>query len=373
MHIPFLSLRQINQIYQPDIEKALQRVIDSGWYLQGQENKAFEHKLSTLTGCTHIIGTGNGLDALRLIFRAYTELNKLQPGDEVLVPANTYIASVLSITENRLKPIFIEPEIDTFNINPQAIEGNITHRTKAILLVHLYGLACNMDEINFIAKKNKLFVIEDNAQAIGASYKGAPTGSLGHAAAFSFYPGKNIGALGDAGAVSTNDKQLADTIRAIANYGSEKKYVNKFKGLNSRMDELQAAILNIKLNDLERLTLKRQQIAKYYSDKINSRYIECPIIPLDEKQHAWHLYVIKTPHRHKLINYLDSKGIGTMIHYPTPPHQQEAYAEFNHLHLPITEQIHQTALSIPLHQCLSTVEIDFIVSTLNAFDPNTVE
>jgi len=373
MKIPFLNLKDINESYEVKIESVVKDVVQSGWYLQGKYNEEFEKELCSLSGSTFAIATGNGLDAIRLILRSYIELGKLSKGDEIIVPANTYIATILAISENGLKPVFVEPELSTYNIDPEKINEKISGQTKAILVVHLYGLVCKMDAINAIAAANKLIVIEDNAQAIGAEFGGVKTGNLSDAAAFSFYPGKNIGALGDAGAVTTNDKQLAEAVRAIANYGSSEKYINKYKGINSRMDELQAAILMVKLQDLDKITRERQVIAAKYYERIKNPYLILPQIPERVEQHAWHLFVIRTNHREELIKYMSEKGIGTMIHYPVPPHKQEAYLEFNGISLPITEEISETVLSIPLHQCLKNNEVNYIIETLNQFAPNAVE
>ncbi|MBI9062310.1 MAG: DegT/DnrJ/EryC1/StrS family aminotransferase [Marinilabiliaceae bacterium] len=366
-NIPFLNLKQINGQYQSEINTAICRVAKSGWYLMGQENKIFEQKLASYINANHVIGTGNGLDALVLIFRAYMELGILKKGDEVIVPANTYIASILSISENNLTPVLVEPDLTTFNINPENINASISQKTKAILVVHLYGQVCAMDKINAIAEANKLLLIEDNAQAIGAEWNHKKTGSLGEAAAFSFYPGKNLGALGDAGAVATKSEELAQTIRAIANYGSSKKYHNEFKGLNSRLDEIQAAILSIKLKTLDRNNNKRRSIAKRYCSGINNSSILLPDIPKDTHSHVWHLFVVRSKERDRLANYLKKNGIETMIHYPIPPHLQNAYSGLCDISLPIAEKIHNEVLSIPLHQCLTDSEIDYIIETINKY------
>ncbi len=372
MNIPFLNLKEINKPYVDKIETAIKEVVHSGWYLQGQQNELFESNLSSIIECSNVIGTGNGLDALRLIFRAYIELGQLKPGDEVIVPANTYIASLLAISDNNLVPVLVEPDINTYNIDADKISSKITTRTKAILVVHLYGRVCPMDEISSLAKKHQLFMVEDNAQAIGAEFRGASSGNLGDAAAFSFYPGKNIGALGDAGAVTTNNDELARVIRAIANYGSSQKYKNQYKGVNSRLDEVQAAILNVKLDDLNMITKRRQELAKKYCSRIINPEVILPQMPKDLKQHAWHLFVIRTMYRDQLMKYLAAHNIGTMIHYPIPIHKQVAYKELSELSLPITEQLHDTIMSIPLHQCLSGNEQDYIIEAINAFSPKGV-
>ncbi len=367
MNIPFLSLKQINQVYQSQINEAVLRVANSGWYLLGEEINNFEKELCTYNNVKHTIAVGNGLDALTLILKAYKELGLLQNDDEVLVPANTYIASILSITINQLKPIFIEPKENTFNIDPTEIKKSITSKTKAIMVVHLYGLVSDMDEISQVAKKNNLLLIEDNAQAIGATSNGIKTGSLGDAAGFSFYPGKNLGALGDAGAVTTNDDKLARTIRAIANYGSEKKYYNVYQGVNSRMDEIQAAVLRVKLKGLDDDNNRRKAIAERYNSEISNPKIQLPKIPQDKDAHVWHLYVIRCNEREQLVKFFNDKGIGTMIHYPVPPHQQVAYNEYNHLKLPLTEKIHREVLSLPMHQCLTEDEVTYIITAINNY------
>ncbi len=372
MQIPFLDLKRINYSYEHVFQEALIRILSAGWYLQGNENKLFEKQLSSIIGGVEVIGTGNGLDALKLIFRAYMELGLLKEGDEVIVPANTYIASILAISENGLKPVLIEPNSETFNIDPQQIEKHITSKTKAILVVHLYGLVCNMEAINQMASRHHLLVIEDNAQAIGAELNGVKAGSLADAAAFSFYPGKNIGALGDGGAVASCNNELMKVVRAIANYGSSEKYINDYKGVNSRLDEIQAAFLRVKLSDLKMITQKRQAIAKRYITEMKNKYIILPKLPVDEKQHAWHLFVVRTDYRDELLSHLNKCGIGTMIHYPVPPHLQQAYQELKHLELPITEKLNKTVLSIPLHQCLSEKEVDYIIKAMNDFEPNAV-
>ncbi|MBS2209966.1 DegT/DnrJ/EryC1/StrS family aminotransferase [Carboxylicivirga mesophila] len=372
MQIPFLELKRVNHSYHDEFQRVFSEVLEAGWYLQGEQNKLFAQELSAIIEAS-VIGTGNGLDALRLIFRAYKELGQLADGDEVIVPANTYIASILAVSDNNLKPVLIEPEPDTFNIDSSLIEAHISSKTRAILVVHLYGLIAGMDEINAIAKRNNLLVIEDNAQAIGASYGGRMSGNLGHAAAFSFYPGKNIGALGDGGAVSSNDNQLIQVVGSLANYGSSEKYINEFKGFNSRLDEVQAAFLRIKLKDLSAITDARRAIACEYLNRINNKYLTLPKKPINDKHHAWHLFVIRTHYRDELMAYLANQGIGTMIHYPVPPHLQKAYSELKNMNLPITGELHKTVLSIPLHQCLSAIEVDYIIDALNRFCPNAAE
>jgi dTDP-4-amino-4,6-dideoxygalactose transaminase len=365
--IKFLDLQKVNLLHQQEIEERLLQTFRSGWYLSGSEVKGFEERLSAYIGTKNSIGVANGLDALRLIFKAYMELGIIDEGDEVIVPANTYIASMLAITDNNLTPVFVEPDIDTYNINTSKIELAVTHRTKAIMIVHLYGQAVFSEDLKVLAQKNNLKIIEDNAQAIGAEYNGIKTGNLGDAAGFSFYPGKNLGALGDAGAVTTNDNALAKTIRALANYGSEEKYVNKYKGLNSRLDEIQAAVLDVKLKYLDAENNHRREIAKYYIDNINHPDITLPQWPEDAKAHVWHLFVIRTKDRTRLQQYLAWNDIQTLIHYPTPPHKQEAYTEYSHLTLAITEQIHEEVLSLPISPVLTDEEIQKVVTTLNNY------
>lgn len=376
--ITFLNLKKINAQYTNELKQVASEVIDSGWYLLGERVKAFEQKLSGFIGVKHVVACANGLDALRLIMRAYIEMGIMHEGDEVIVPANTYIASILAITDNRLKPVLVEPDINTYNLDISLIEQHITERTKAIMVVHLYGQTCWSQELETIAKKHNLKIIEDNAQAIGALYLDEisnelkRTGSLGNAAGNSFYPGKNLGALGDAGAVTTNDDKLAEIVRALGNYGSKQKYINEYQGYNSRMDEIQAAFLTVKLKYLDEENQKRREIAKYYWEHIKNDKI---ILPLDSNNinilkylgHVWHLFVVRTKERDKLQKYLAEKGIQTLIHYPIPPHKQSAYQEWNKLKFPITEQIHNEVLSLPISPVLTDDEINFVVKTINQF------
>lgn len=367
--IKFLDIQKINLQYQQEIEERLLKTFKSGWYLLGEEVKAFEEKLSQYIGSSHAVGVANGLDALRLIFKAYIELGIMQPGDEVIVPANTYIASILSITDNGLIPVFTEPDIDTYNIDFSLLENKITEKTKAIMVVHLYGQVAYSNVLTELAKKHSLKIIEDNAQAIGANWNSTKTGNLGDAAGFSFYPGKNLGALGDAGAVSTNDNKLAKTIRTLANYGSQQKYINQYKGLNSRLDEIQAAVLSVKLNYLETENQKRREIAQYYIDNIANSDITLPKVNsvIINTEHVWHLFVIRTENRDKLQKYLSDNGVQTLIHYPLPPYKQEAYKEYSHLSFPITEKIHNEVLSLPISPVLTDKEIKTIVDILNSY------
>lgn len=365
--ISFLDIKKINQQYAEELKQAAGDVIDSGWYLLGEKLADFEKKLASYVGTQYSIGVANGLDALRLILRAYIELGIMSEGDEVIVPANTYIASVLAITDNRLKPVFVEPDINTYNIDITHIEEKITKRTKAIMVVHLYGQVCWSNELEAIAKKYNLKIIEDNAQAIGAKWNDKSTGSLGDAAGISFYPGKNLGALGDAGAIVTNDENLAKTVRALGNYGSSKKYYCDYQGLNSRMDEIQAAFLNIKLDYLDEENNRRKGIAKYYIENIKNNKIILPKIPVHVDENVWHLFVIRTLNRDTLQKYLIENGIQCLIHYPIPPHLQKAYKQYSKEHLPVTEKIHNEVLSIPMDPTLELNEIQEITRVLNEF------
>ncbi|GAB6282653.1 MAG: DegT/DnrJ/EryC1/StrS family aminotransferase [Ignavibacterium sp.] len=373
MFVKFLDLQKINYTYQEEIKEALLRVFKSGRYLLGEELKAFEKEYADFIGVKHCVGVANGLDALRLILRAYIELGKINVGDEVIVPANTYIASILAITENSLKPVLVEPNLDTYNIDPFLIEEKITDNTKALMIVHLYGQNAMHSEIQRIVEKHNLLLIEDNAQAQGAFYNKKRTGSLGHAAGHSFYPGKNLGALGDAGAITTNDGELATVVRTIANYGSKKKYENKYKGINSRLDEIQAAVLRVKLKYLDKDNQKRREIAQYYCDNIKNERIILPIQNPKLRiknylEHVWHLFVIRTGERDKLQKYLNDNGIQTLIHYPIPPHKQNAYKEWKNLNLPITEKIHREVLSLSISPILMHTEYDRIVEIINEYN-----
>ena len=367
--IKFLDLKVINDHYEPELSQAIQTCVQSGWYLLGDKVASFERQYSNFIGTKHCVGVANGLDALRLILRGYIELGIMQEGDEIIVPANTYIASILAITDNRLVPILVEPSIVAYNIDPNKIEERITSRTKAIMIVHLYGQNAMCPEIQVLVDKYNLRLIEDNAQAAGCHYGHQRTGSIGHAAGHSFYPGKNLGALGDGGAVTTNDDDLAAIIRALANYGSEKKYVNKFQGLNSRLDEIQAAILNVKLPRLDEDNMRRSKIAKYYLKNIDNPNIILPQTRNEaDLNHVWHLFVVRSSNRDGLQKYLLGNGIQTLIHYPIPPHKQLAFKEWNILSFPITEKIHETVLSLPIGPHLSDLEIEDIVRRVNKFE-----
>lgn len=366
MKVEFLELQKINGRDAEELLKACKDVIDSGYYIGGDKVDSFEKEFATYCGAKHCISVANGLDALNFTLRAWKLQGRLREGDEVIVPANTYIASVLAITENGLVPALIEPDYNTFNITAEGIESAITAKTKAILPVHLYGQLAPMPEIMRIAEKYKLLVLEDSAQAHGAMLEGKRAGNWGHAAGFSFYPGKNLGALGDAGAVVTNDDELASTLRALRNYGSHKKYENLYQGLNSRLDPIQAAMLSVKLKRLETDTLYRRRIASQYIEKMNNRFVTTPYVT-DEAAHVWHLFVIKTPYRQKLQAWLSENNIQTLIHYPVPPHKQQAYAGLNHLHYPITEKIHEEVLSLPISPVLTDEEVSYVITKINEF------
>lgn len=396
--IHFLDLKAINDSFEPELSQSIKRVLDSGWYLLGDEVKNFEQEYAHYIGTRHCIGVANGLDALRLILKAYIELGVMQEGDEIIVPAHTFIATILAITDNRLVPVFVEPDINTYNINPNLIEERINQRTRGILIVHLYGQNAMHPEIQRLVDQYDLKLIEDNAQAAGCymmesaqpvitkgqndqikqtqnfpPYK--RTGSLGDASGHSFYPGKNIGCLGDGGAVTTNDDALAHVIRSLANYGSKEKYVNEFKGLNSRLDEIQAGILRIKLPRLDTDNQRRYDMARFYCTEIHNPDI---ILPWNSSNfqpttfgiglsHVWHLFVIRSHARDALHQYLQKNGIQTMIHYPIPPHRQSAYKELNGLSFPVTEQINKEVLSLPISSVMKNEEVELIVETINQF------
>lgn len=365
--IKFLDLQKINAQYADELKAAAAEVIDNGWYLQGKQNEKFENALKELTASPYAIGVANGLDALRLILRAYIEMGVMKEGDEVIVPANTYIASILAITDNRLTPVLVEPSMETYNIDIDKIEAAITQRTRAIMVVHLYGRVVWSENLEMIAKKHNLKIIEDNAQAIGAEYKGIRTGNLGDAAGFSFYPGKNLGALGDSGAVTTKDPEVARIVRAIANYGSEKKYVNTYMGLNSRMDEIQAAFLNVKIKYLLSENMRRREIATYYCQHITNPKIILPAQPIDSMEHVQHLFVIRTAERDALQQYLADNNVQTLIHYPIPPHKQECYKQMSIMNFPITEKIHEEVLSLPISAILTDKEVYRLVEVVNKY------
>lgn len=368
MNIPFLSLKDVTALHGDEINAAVTRVVNSGWYLQGKENERFEADYAKFIGTKYAIGCANGLDALIWIFRAYIELGIMQPGDEVIVPANTYIATILAITENGLKPILVEPKLNTLEIDDDKIEERITSKTKAICIVHLYGRNAYTDKIGALCKKYNLKLVEDNAQAHGCKHTdGSITGSIGDAAGHSFYPGKNLGALGDGGAVTTNDKVLADTVRTLANYGSSKKYVFKYTGRNSRLDEIQAAVLDVKLKYLVDDNVHRKLVANYYYDHIKHPLITLPD-RLADSQNVYHLFPILCEKRDTLHDYLEKNGVGTIIHYPIAPHKQECYKEWNGMTLPITEYIADHELSLPIGPTITLEEADYIVDLINRFE-----
>lgn len=365
--IPFLDLKAINKTYEKEFQQEFERFLDSGYYILGQQVSRFETAFANYCETKHCIGTANGLDALTLIFKAYVHLGLLKLGDEVIVPANTYIASILSIINAGLKPVLVEPNPDTFNISVSEIETHVNSKTKAILAVHLYGQLVDMDAINTIAKTHDLIVIEDAAQAHGAiSESNKKAGNLAHAAAFSFYPTKNLGALGDAGAVTTNNNDLADCIKLLRNYGSSKKYVNDILGYNSRLDELQAAFLNIKLKQLDNENALRLQIAKRYLSEIKNKKINLPYYNFS-KNHVFHAFVVRVQNRQDFINHLEKHHVGWLIHYPIAPHKQKALPHFNHFSFPITEAIHESIISIPMSQILTKDQVTKVIHTLNIY------
>lgn len=362
--IKFLDLHKINERYRAEIDKGINRVLSSGWYIQGEENSRFEKSFSKYCGVKYCVGVANGLDALKLIIKAYG----FKDNDEIIVPANTFIASILAISECNCKPVLVEPNEDTFCIDADLIEKHITKRTKAIMVVHLYGQIAPMDKILELAKKYDLKVIEDAAQAHGAKYKGKRSGSLGDAAGFSFYPGKNLGALGDAGAVTTNDEALYKKIKALGNYGSDVKYHHIYKGINSRLDEVQAAVLDVKLKYLDEDNERRREIADIYINEIKNQHIKLPKVN-SRDSHVWHVFVVRVKNRDEFKKYLEENGIQTNIHYPTPPHKQDAYMEFSKEKYPITESIHNEVISLPISPVMDREEVYKVVSVLNAYNP----
>ncbi len=364
--IPFLDLAEINRPYRDALRKAAERVIASGWYILGEEVSRFEHAFADYCGTHHAVGVSSGLSALELIFRAYREMGMMQEGDEVIVPANTYIASILAVSVNDLVLVPVEPDEETMNIDPDRIAAAITERTRAILAVHLYGRSADMPAIREIARRYDLRVVEDGAQAHGAACGGVRVGALGDACGFSFYPGKNLGALGDGGAVTTDDDDLAETVRVLRNYGSERKYYNRCKGENARLDEIQAAFLSCKLPTLDACNARRMEIADYYLSHIDNPAVRLPA-KAPHSASVWHLFVVRSGDRERLQAYLAEEGIATMIHYPVPPHRQEAYREWSGMVLPVTERIHREVLSIPLHEQLRDEEVAYISERLNLF------
>jgi dTDP-4-amino-4,6-dideoxygalactose transaminase len=366
--IKFLDIQKINAQYSAALKLAIQNVVDSGWYITGEQVGKFEQEFAVYNGIPFVTSTSNGLDALRVIIKAYKELGIFKNGDEIIVPANTFIASVLAITDNDLKPVFVEPNPKDFNLDITKIEAAITVNTKAIMPVHLYGRICWNKDLKKLADKHNLKIIEDNAQAIGATWNGIKAGNLGDAAGFSFYPGKNLGALGDAGAIATKDKALFEVANAIKSYGSNEKYISEYKGLNARMDEIQAAALSVKLKYIDSDNEKRRTIAKYYLSNIKNQQIVLPENPMDDSEHVWHLFVIQTKNRDKLQAYLAKNEIQTIIHYPIPPHKQMAYKEYNQLSFPITEMMSNEILSLPISPVMSESEVEEVCEKINQFE-----
>lgn len=364
MNVKFLPLNKINESFEPELSKKINQVVKRGRYIHGSEVAEFEKNFAAFCGVKHCIGTGNGLEALKLILRAYKASGVLKDGDEVIVPSNTFIATILAVSAENLKPVFVEPDIKTYLINPSEIENKITGKTKAIIVVHLYGRVCNMDAVNIAAKKYNLKVIEDSAQAHGAKYKGKRAGSLADAAGFSFYPGKNLGCLGDGGCITTDDGGLADLVRKIGNYGSVEKYNHEIKGENSRLDEIQAAVLNIKLKRLDADNNLRRKIAGIYGSCIKNGNLTLPEIP-PEEEHVWHIYCVRSPDRKKLAAKLSELGIETIIHYPIPPHKQGAYKELSALNFPISEKIHAEVISLPISPVMTEEETAYVIDAMN--------
>ncbi len=358
--IKFLDLEKVNNRFRGEIDTRIKQILDKGWYLQGEENEKFSKNFAAFCGTKYALGVANGLDALRLIIKAHG----FGAGDEIIVPSNTYIATILAITDNGCTPVLVEPDIHTYNINPDLIEEKITSKTKAIMVVHLYGQAVQMQKIWDLAKKYNLKVFEDCAQAHGAIYQGKRVGNLSDAGAFSFYPGKNLGCLGDGGAVTTNDEEIFNKIKALANYGSDRKYHHIYKGLNSRLDEIQAAVLDVKLPHLDADNNRRREIAKYYRENIKNPKIILPKT-YDDKATVWHVFVVRTQNRDEFQKYLADNGIQTLIHYPTPPHKQDAYKEWNNLSFPISEEIHRTIISLPMSPVMTQEEVQKVVDVIN--------
>jgi dTDP-4-amino-4,6-dideoxygalactose transaminase len=386
--IDFLNLNAIHEPYADELHEAVHRVVDSGWYLFGEEVDVFESEFSAYTGVEHTVGVGSGLAALRIILRAYKEMGEMSDGDEVIVPANTYIASILGVTDNDLMPVLVEPDPRSYNIDPARIEKHITERTEAVMIVHLYGQNAYTEEIGRLCNEHDLKLIEDAAQAHGAYYRNQRVGSLGDAAGFSFYPGKNLGALGDAGSICTDDAELAECCRTLANYGSQEKYKNKYQGYNSRLDEIHAAALRVKLRYLDQQNQARREVAQHYLEKIEHPNVTLPTVfnfndqssavgretvnpeqdPVTEvSSHVWHLFVVRHSHRENFRQYLGDEGVQTIIHYPIPPHKQEAYSEWNNKSFQITENIHDEVLSLPMGPHISEKEASIVANIINTF------
>ncbi|KZZ11273.1 aminotransferase [Oleiphilus sp. HI0130] len=364
--VEFLDLKAVNAQYRSELIAACEEVVDSGWYIQGEKLSSFEHRFSGWCGTNYCVGVGNGFDALRLIMRAWMELGRLNHGDHVLVPGNTYVASVLAITECGLVPIFVEPDVSTYNLSLEQVQKQVTSKTKAIMPVHLYGQLCPMQELSAWAKANDILVIEDCAQAHGAAREGIRAGAWGDAGAFSFYPGKVLGALGDGGAITTDDSELADTLRSLRNYGSEERYVHGLQGVNSRLDEIQAAMLSVKLKYLDQEIAVRRAIAQKYLTDISSKFLTLPYSGITE-EHVWHLFVVQCEARDALQAYLADNGVKTLVHYPIPAHKQKAYPHFNDLSLPVTERLSRTVLSLPISPCMTEQEVEHVIKAVNGF------
>ena len=364
--IPYLDLKKINAPYRKEIDESIREVLDSGWYIKGNKVKEFERELANYCQTDFAIGVGNGLDALRIILMSYMEMNQLKKGDEILVPANTFIATILAVSSIGLTPVLVDPNEQTFNLDESFLKNHVSEKTKALLLAHLYGKVCFSEKIKNFAQNHNLLIIEDNAQALGAKWNGGKTGSLGDVGAVSFYPGKNLGAMGDAGAITTNNKELATICQAIANYGSTEKYVHQYKGLNSRLDEIQATILLVKLNYLDQVNKKRRLIAHKYRSQIKNPKLILPTTKREE-EHVWHVFAARTKDRNQLQEYCLENGIQTLIHYSIPPHKQNAYKEWNAQTYPITEIIHNEQLSIPLNESLAEDKVNRIIDTLNSY------
>jgi dTDP-4-amino-4,6-dideoxygalactose transaminase len=367
--ISFLNLKEINAPYMNEFALAAKNVIEGGWYINGENVSSFESEFARFCGAQFCIGVANGLDALILSLRAWKEMGILNEGDEVIVPSNTYIASILAITENRLKPVLVDPDISTYNITASEIEKKITSKTRVILPVHLYGQLAEMQAIKNLAAKYDLLILEDSAQAHGASINNIKAGNWGDASGFSFYPGKNLGALGDAGAVTTNNKEFAEVVRAIGNYGSKEKYKNMYKGMNSRLDEIQAAFLRVKLRNMEAIISKRREIASFYLKNINNTSVVLPRLANDSLSHVWHLFVVRVKDRNHFKEYLEGKGISTLIHYPIPPHKQSAYVEMVKASFPVSEKIHSEVISLPISEAMSLDEAAYVSSIVSEYTP----
>ena len=365
--IPFLDLKAINQAHRDELVAAVTRVVDSGWYILGRELAAFESAFASYCGCRYALGVGNGLDALTLILRAYKELGRLTAGDEVIVPANTYIASILAVTESGLTPVLVEPDEETFGLDDRLIDSAVTPRTKAVMTVHLYGRIAYSEQLRAAAARYGLTVIEDCAQSAGAAWHGTRGGRLGDAAGHSFFPTKNLGALGDAGAVTTSDERLYEVVRHLRNYGSVAKYRNEYKGVNSRLDEIQAAVLSVKLKYLDAENAARRVMADAYLRRIANPKIRLPRPPADASEHVWHLFVVRVADREAFQTHLTSRGVETMIHYPIAPHHQKAYEGWRNTSLPITEAIHATAISLPLDISMNHEALERVIAAVNEY------